>query len=80
MKKTAIFRNDLFMEHIKEFNHVESPERLRTLYNELDRPEISKNFIFPDFLPASPKILGLNPRPVLCRPGGGYRRQTLHQP
>ena len=57
MRKTAIFRDDLFLQHIPDFNHVESPERLQVIYNELDRPEIAENFVFPAWDPASREVL-----------------------
>ncbi len=60
MRKTAIFKNDLFLEHIPDFNHVESPDRLRVIYEQLEQPPLSELFFYPDFEPASQDILGLN--------------------
>lgn len=60
MIKTAIFRDDLFLEHMKGFNHVESPNRLEVIYQELDQPEIKQHFIFPSFTAATPDIIKLN--------------------
>jgi acetoin utilization deacetylase AcuC-like enzyme len=57
VRKTAIFRDDLFLEHISDFNHVESPERLQVIYKELDRPEIAEKFVFPAWGPASQEVL-----------------------
>ena len=37
MARTAIFRDDLFMEHDPGYSHVESPDRLRVIYEELDQ-------------------------------------------
>lgn len=37
MRKTAILKDNLFMEHDPGFDHVESPERLRTLYPDLEK-------------------------------------------
>ena len=52
MSKTAIFRDNLFLDHMKDFDHVESASRLEILYEYLDGPD-GKNFIFPAFQPAS---------------------------
>ncbi len=60
MRKTAVMRDDLFMEHDPGYGHVESPDRLRVIYEQLDRPEIKGNFIFPAFGPADHAIIGLN--------------------
>ena len=60
MRKTAIFKNDLFLQHIPDFNHVESPDRLRVIYDELEKPPLSELFIYPDFGPASQDVLALN--------------------
>ena len=60
MRKTAVMKDDLFMEHDPGFDHVESPDRLRVIYEELEKPEIMKNFLFPSFDPASHDVIGLN--------------------
>ncbi len=60
MTKTAIFRDDLFLEHMKNFDHLESADRLRIIYDELDKPEIADNFIFPEFKKAGSEIIKLN--------------------
>jgi acetoin utilization deacetylase AcuC-like enzyme len=60
MRKTAIFKNDLYLEHIPDFNHVESPDRLRVIYEQLEQPPLSELFIYPDFEPASQEVLELN--------------------
>jgi acetoin utilization deacetylase AcuC-like enzyme len=60
VRKTAIFRDDLFLQHIPDFNHVESPGRLQVIYKELDRPEIAEKFVFPDWEPASQELLMRN--------------------
>ena len=60
MRKTAILKNDLFLEHIPDFNHVESPDRLRVIYEQLEQPPLSEIFLYPDFAPASVDILELN--------------------
>ncbi len=60
MRKTAIMKDDLFMEHEPGAGHVESPDRLRVIYEQLDKPEIRQKFIFPSFGPVGKDILGLN--------------------
>ena len=67
MKPTAIFRSPIFLEHIKSFNHVESPRRLEVLYDELDRPEVAQHFVFPAFEPASKRLLEQNHSPAYVR-------------
>ena len=66
MRKTAIFKNDLFLEHIPDFNHVESPDRLRVIYEQLEQRPLSELFVYPDFTPAS--VENHMMRPVL-QPG-----------
>jgi len=60
MRKTAIFKDELFLEHIPDFNHVESPDRLRVIYEQLEQPEIRNRFIYPSIEPASQEVLALN--------------------
>jgi acetoin utilization deacetylase AcuC-like enzyme len=60
MRKTAIFKNDLFLEHIPDFNHVESPERLRVIYEQLQQPPMDELFLYPEFASASVDVLELN--------------------
>lgn len=56
MRKTAILKNDLFLEHIPDFNHVESPDRLRVIFEQLQQPAMSKLFLYPEFAPASAEV------------------------
>ena len=60
MAATAVFRHDLFLEHDPGYGHPESPERLRVIYQALDRPEAQTGLIFPDFAPATTAELALN--------------------
>lgn len=60
MRRTAIFKHDGFFEHIPDFYHVESPDRLRVIYKEFARPEVAEKFIFPAWPPASEAMLKLN--------------------
>jgi len=59
MRKTAVMTEKLFLEHDPGHGHVESPERLRVIYEQLDKPEIKENFLFPPFGPAGHEILSL---------------------
>ncbi|MBW2465885.1 MAG: histone deacetylase [Deltaproteobacteria bacterium] len=63
MRKTAILKNDLFLEHIPDFNHVECPDRLRVIYEELEQQPLKDIFLFPEFEPASQNILAFNHTP-----------------
>ncbi len=60
MRKTAIYRKSLFLQHKPGYDHPETPERLKVIYDELDKEQIGKHFLYPQFEPASPDILGLN--------------------
>lgn len=60
MRKTAIFRDPLFMDHDPGFDHPESPQRLKVINEVLDKEELKNCFIYPEFSPASHKIIGLN--------------------
>ncbi len=60
MRKTAVYRNDLFLAHQPGAGHVESPDRLRVIYDELDQPEVGSGLVYPVFEPASPEIIALN--------------------
>ncbi|MEA3548872.1 MAG: histone deacetylase [Thermodesulfobacteriota bacterium] len=65
MRKTAIFKDNLFMEHDPGYDHVESPDRLRVIYEMLEKPELQKLFVFPGANPASHDILEMNHTPEL---------------
>lgn len=67
MRKTAVYRDELFLEHQPGFDHVESPERLRIIYDELDRERTGKNLVYPGFEPASLEVIGLNHSPGLIK-------------
>jgi acetoin utilization deacetylase AcuC-like enzyme len=60
MRRTAIMMHDLFLEHDPGPGHVESPERLRVIYEQLARPEVRADYLFPAFAPAGRDILRLN--------------------
>ena len=59
MKPTAIFRHPVFLEHIKDFSHVESPERLRVLYDAMDDPGATDGCLLPDCPAAGHDLLTL---------------------
>lgn len=60
MRKTAVFKDPLFMAHDPGFDHVESPNRLKVIHEVLDRVEVRDHFVYPDISPASQRIIGLN--------------------
>ncbi len=57
---TAIFRDNLYLQHDPGFDHVESPDRLKVVYDQLDNPDVAKQFVFPKAEAASFEILTLN--------------------
>ena len=67
MRRTAVYRDDLFLEHDPGFGHVESPERLRVIYQELDREGTGDHLVYPSFDPASLDTIGLNHSPKLVK-------------
>jgi acetoin utilization deacetylase AcuC-like enzyme len=60
MRKTAVFRDPLFLDHDPGFDHVESPARLKGIYKLLDGEVMRDCFLLPDFPPASLELIGLN--------------------
>jgi len=60
MRKTAIYRDDLFLAHDPGIEHPESPQRLQVIYDALDRSEFAHDFIYPRFSAASWEIIALN--------------------
>ncbi len=57
---TAIFRDNLYLLHDPGFDHVERPDRLKVVYDQLDNPDIAAQFVFPKAKPATFDILSLN--------------------
>jgi acetoin utilization deacetylase AcuC-like enzyme len=53
MLKTAILKNDLFLEHDAGFSHIESPDRLAAIYNGLRPFAAAEGLTFPDFAAAT---------------------------
>ncbi|MCF8056086.1 MAG: histone deacetylase [Desulfocapsa sp.] len=60
MRRTAIFRDPLFMQHDPGFNHPESSQRLRVIHEVLDRKELEGCFLYPEFTAASHEMIELN--------------------
>ncbi len=60
MRRTAVYRDELFLEHDPGFGHVESPDRLRVINEELDKGETGQNLVYPAFDPASLETISLN--------------------
>ena len=60
MRKTAVYRNDLFLLHEPGFDHPESPDRLRVIYDELDKEKVGCHFVYPGFEPVSHDTLLMN--------------------
>lgn len=60
MRKTAIFKDDLFLKHDPGYDHVESSERLSVIYEQLADRKINESFLFPSCVPASREMLEYN--------------------
>ncbi len=67
MRRTAVFKNDLFLMHDPGPNHPERIDRLRVIYDFIEKPEHRKKFIFPEFEPAAIKDIGKNHGDALIR-------------
>ncbi len=65
MRKTAIYRDDLFLAHNPGSDHPESPQRLRVIFDELDKEKVGDRFVYPKFESASEDIIELNHSPEL---------------
>ena len=65
MRKTAIFRDPLFISHDPGFDHPESPQRLKVIYEVLDKKAVKDCFLYPEFVAASHKMIGLTHSPDL---------------
>jgi acetoin utilization deacetylase AcuC-like enzyme len=60
MSKTAVFMDNLFLEHRPGTGHPEAPERLTGLYQALRQPAPRDSFLFPSFPAANREILAAN--------------------
>lgn len=53
MRKTAVYHDPLFLAHETGREHLESPQRLRALYQDLLMAEVAAKLIYPTFTKAS---------------------------
>jgi acetoin utilization deacetylase AcuC-like enzyme len=60
MRKTAVYKDPFFLAHDTGREHIESPARLKAVYQELDRAEVSVHLMFPPFKKASVSTVQLN--------------------
>ncbi|MDX9833824.1 MAG: histone deacetylase [Desulfobulbus sp.] len=67
MRRTAVYRDSLFLAHHTGRDHLESPERLRALDLELDRPEVAQQLVFPEFSKAKLAAVRANHSDELVR-------------
>ncbi len=77
MTKTAILQDKLFLEHDPGYSHVESPDRLKVIYDMLKKPEVRKRFVFPEFSPATREIIALNHTEALINQVAATADQTF---
>jgi len=68
MRKTGIYRDEIFLLHQPGYNHPESPERLRVIYDELDAFKArGASFLEPRFSSTSKEIIGVNHTQTLVK-------------
>ncbi len=67
MKKTAIFRDKLFISHDPGFTHPESPDRAKTLFGAIDDLPEKNMFLEPSFSKTNRETLCYNHSDVLIR-------------
>jgi acetoin utilization deacetylase AcuC-like enzyme len=60
VKKTAIFKDKVFVEHDPGFDHLESSDRLTTLFSAFDSLSVKQKFVEPPFTRVSRETLLLN--------------------
>lgn len=60
MRKTAIFKDDLFLRHDPGFNHPESPERIKIIYDVLANQDLKNIFLTPEFSTVSHETILMN--------------------
>lgn len=53
MRKTAVYKNDLFLAHDTGREHIESAARLLAVYQELDRSDIAAKLVYPSWKKAA---------------------------
>jgi len=67
MRKTAVYQDPLFLAHETGREHLESPQRLRTIYQDLESPEVAAKLILPTFAKATAATVKLAHTPELVR-------------
>ena len=67
MRKTAVYKNPLFLAHQTGREHLESAERLHEIYRELEKAEVAEKLFFPVFPAATAAMIKLNHTPELVR-------------
>jgi len=67
MRKTAVYKNSLFLAHYTGREHLESAERLLAVYRDLENTEVAEKLIFPDFPEATATMIKLVHTPELVR-------------
>ena len=67
MRRTAVYKHPLFLAHDTGRTHLESADRLRGLYRELERTDVAAQLVFPSFVPADLSSITLNHSPNLVR-------------
>lgn len=67
MRRTAIYRHDLFLQHQPGYGHPESPARLRVIYDALDKDGLGSGFVRPQFGPVTEDVLRLNHSAAMVR-------------
>jgi acetoin utilization deacetylase AcuC-like enzyme len=67
VRRTAVYKHPLFLAHDTGRNHLESADRIRGVYQELERPEGAAHLLFPSFVKASLTSIRLNHGPELVR-------------
>lgn len=58
--RTAIFKDTLFTQHDPGFDHIENPQRVETLYRELEKIIVDQSVVEPQIFPADKNTVALN--------------------
>ena len=67
MRRTAVYKDPLFLAHDTGKGHAESAQRLHRIYRELERDEVAHHLLFPVFKKATKASIQLNHTPDLVR-------------
>ena len=60
MRRTAVYRDPMFLAHRTGRDHLESPERLQPVFAELNRPEVAGQLVLPRFEAAPIEAVAAN--------------------